>query len=176
MAKRLIPFGWLPGHWGLVGKTRERAQAEYDLEGKELDLKLAEIDYYDDSDRYTLATLKIALKYKDIQEWEYRKGIATLNEEAWFEFIGGTIDRDMDGNEFFNLDYDWNEIFIAEKRELGFDGNSDDEVVDNWLFMVFMFMMNNYNGANEDDESYTFITEMNTTRSRDIGGNKKIYS
>ena len=106
--KKKIPFEWWPGHWGLSGTTRELAKAEYELEGKELELKLAEIKYtVDDPDRLTLMQLKIGLKYKDIQEWEYRKGIASLNEEPWFEFLGGKVEKDIDNNEFFDLNYDF---------------------------------------------------------------------
>lgn len=39
-----IKFGWLPGHWGLKGKTREIAKAEYELEGYELKKRLLEIN------------------------------------------------------------------------------------------------------------------------------------
>jgi hypothetical protein len=46
-----LPFGWMPGHWGLKGKTRLRAQAEYELSGMELDLRLAEIDHADDVEK-----------------------------------------------------------------------------------------------------------------------------
>lgn len=31
--KKLIPFGMLPGHWGLKGETRELARADYLLDG-----------------------------------------------------------------------------------------------------------------------------------------------
>ena len=43
MSKPVIPFGWLPGHWGLKGKTKERARAEYELEGYDLEIALAVI-------------------------------------------------------------------------------------------------------------------------------------
>jgi len=42
---RLIPFSWLPAAWGMKGKTRERAQAEYELEGPELERALINLDY-----------------------------------------------------------------------------------------------------------------------------------
>lgn len=42
--KRLLPFGWLPGHWGLSGSMRELAKAEYELEGEELDRRKLEIN------------------------------------------------------------------------------------------------------------------------------------
>ncbi len=41
---KLLPFGTLPGHWGLVGKTRDVAKAEYELTGYDLEQKLLEIN------------------------------------------------------------------------------------------------------------------------------------
>ena len=38
-----IPFGWLPASWGLKGKSRELAEAEYYLSGYELDIAKARI-------------------------------------------------------------------------------------------------------------------------------------
>jgi hypothetical protein len=38
-----LPFGTLPGHWGLAGKTREIAKAEYELEGYDLEVRLHDL-------------------------------------------------------------------------------------------------------------------------------------
>lgn len=70
MNKPLIPFGWLPGHWGLSGKTRDRAQAEYELNGLELDLRLAEIDH-DDPKAQKLAKLDVQLKHGVISMYDH---------------------------------------------------------------------------------------------------------
>jgi hypothetical protein len=60
MKKPLIPFGWMPGHWGLKGTTREIAKAEYELTGIDLELALAEIRIPDaiDREREKLAILR----------------------------------------------------------------------------------------------------------------------
>lgn len=50
MTKPIIPFGWMPGHWGLRGTTREIAKAEYELSGMELEMRLAEIRISDDKE------------------------------------------------------------------------------------------------------------------------------
>jgi hypothetical protein len=47
MTKPRIPFGWLPSHWGLKGKTRAVAEAEYNLTGLDLDLRLIELNESD---------------------------------------------------------------------------------------------------------------------------------
>lgn len=65
MSKRTIPFNWLPAAWGLKGKTREIAQAEYELEGFELKKRLLDISKDD------LAPIKYAQKLIDL-EFEYK--------------------------------------------------------------------------------------------------------
>jgi hypothetical protein len=70
MSKNKIPFGWMPGHWGLKGKTRLRAQAEYELSGMELDMRLVEIDH-EDPVQLEIARLDVKLKHKQIDLYEY---------------------------------------------------------------------------------------------------------
>lgn len=70
MSKNKIPFGWLPGHWGLKGKTRDIARAEYELSGLDLDMRLAEI-HHDDPKAQKLAQLDARLKHKAIDLYDY---------------------------------------------------------------------------------------------------------
>lgn len=75
MAK--LPFWVFPGSWGLVGKTRKIAEAEYYYTGYELELELAKINnnHPDDLRR---ALLDIDKKYKKIDEYDYDQAIASL--------------------------------------------------------------------------------------------------
>ena len=74
-----LPFGALPGHGGLAGKTREIAKAEYELTGALLDLKLLEINHYDyDKDTYRKKTWDIELKYGQITEATYHRYLTEL--------------------------------------------------------------------------------------------------
>jgi hypothetical protein len=68
--KKLIPFGWLPASWGLSGKTRQIAEAEYMYSGIELEKKLAAIEHSDPTD-YLLAVLKIDLQANQIDQYCY---------------------------------------------------------------------------------------------------------
>lgn len=43
--KPLIPFSWTPASWGLNGKSRRIAQAEYELTGAELEQELVRIEH-----------------------------------------------------------------------------------------------------------------------------------
>ncbi len=61
---KLIPFWIWPGSWGLKGKTREIAEAEYYYSGEALDRKLAEIEYGHDELELKKQNLLIDVKYK----------------------------------------------------------------------------------------------------------------
>jgi hypothetical protein len=60
MAK--LPFRMMPGSWGLRGKTRAVAEAEYLYEGDELTAKLAEIEADGDPVQSELNVLAAQLK------------------------------------------------------------------------------------------------------------------
>lgn len=66
-----IPFKWLPASWGLKGKTRKIAEAEYYYSGRELELKLAEIDLEFDNDALELKKLDIEFTHGKLTEYEY---------------------------------------------------------------------------------------------------------
>jgi hypothetical protein len=66
-----IPFGWMPGHWGLKGKTREIARAEYYLKGYEREAKIVEIENSDDEEIKSLKLLKVKKKHNKIDDFEY---------------------------------------------------------------------------------------------------------
>lgn len=74
-----LPFGWLPGHWGLKGKTRDVARAEYELpEGYERDRKIAEITHGDDEPVFKKQVLKLKKKHNKIEEYDYEVEQAKL--------------------------------------------------------------------------------------------------
>lgn len=71
MAKgRLIPFGMLPASWGLKGKSRQLAEAEYYLSGYELDVEKARIEHGGESPEFTKAVIEIDHRYGRISEYE----------------------------------------------------------------------------------------------------------
>lgn len=77
-----LPFGILPGHWGLAGKTREVAKAEYELEGYELEERLLEIREDEMSeDDYDLKLLALKLKHGKVTRSEYERGLVDLIED-----------------------------------------------------------------------------------------------
>jgi hypothetical protein len=78
--KKLLPFSWLPASWGLTGKSRQRAEAEYYYNGEDLERQLCQIEYNSDdqADDLRRAELKIDLEYSKISQEEYDEKIAVL--------------------------------------------------------------------------------------------------
>lgn len=72
-----IPFKFLPSSWGLKGKTRDRAEAEYYLEGYELEQRLIDIEVKDPKQRL-LQKLEVDFKYHHIDEYQYDLSYAEL--------------------------------------------------------------------------------------------------
>lgn len=74
----MIPFGILPGHWGLKGKTREIAKAEYELSGYDLEVRLCQLNH-EDQNEYKLHKAAIDHKYNKISDYEYALAAAIVN-------------------------------------------------------------------------------------------------
>lgn len=71
-----LPFGYMPGHWGLKGKTKEIAKAEYELTGYDLERKLLDINV----ERYSEEEIKrkildLDLKHEKITKAEYNRSL-----------------------------------------------------------------------------------------------------
>lgn len=68
----------MPGSWGLKGKTRDIAQAEYELEGYEKDRRILEIN----KDNYTVKEYKTKAIELDYRYKKYSSDIAYLRDLA----------------------------------------------------------------------------------------------
>lgn len=110
MAKKLLPFRMSPSSWGKKGKDRELAEANYNLEGEELQFELN----------------KIESKYDRID--------ADKLGEPYVNVIKMGIDPDNVVQGYFELD--WNDAFVAMLQEKGMTGTSDEDVVNKWFNAV----------------------------------------
>lgn len=75
--KKKIPFSFWPASWGLRGRARARAEAEYYFEGAELEYKLAEIEWDTEFDRES-QKLRLDLKYRKITEIQHEEQLIDL--------------------------------------------------------------------------------------------------
>lgn len=74
-----LPYGCLPGHWGLAGKTREIAKAEYELTGYDLEKRLLEIRADElETLEYKKKLIELNRKYGVFTDRDYKVALAKL--------------------------------------------------------------------------------------------------
>lgn len=101
-----LKFGMLPGHWGLKGKTREIAKAEYELSGTQLKKRLLEIRKDDfDEDTYRTKMWDIELEAGEINESEYNRLLTTLIKDSTQKEIA-TAELDFREGKVTQLEYE----------------------------------------------------------------------
>lgn len=100
-----LPFGILPGHWGLAGKTREIAKAEYELKGYELKLRLLEIKKDEMSlDKFELDKIELDFNHDKISEKEYHRKLAeTIKDDKQKELA--LLELDYREGKFSETEY-----------------------------------------------------------------------
>ena len=59
------------------------------------------------------------------------KEIATANREPWVQVLDTHVNKDNIRNGFFELD--WNEYFVLNLKEAGYQGDSEELIVDKWF-------------------------------------------
>ena len=128
--KKKIPFWLLPASWGLTGKSRAIAEAEYYYEGDALEEKLLEINTPDPNE---LAVAKLAhqLKKEKITQAQHDKEVAKIRKEPWVNVVKMGINPTNVSAGFFELD--WNDEFVIMLQENGYTGTSDEEIVNKWF-------------------------------------------
>jgi len=131
--KRILPFGWAPAHWGITGKLREVAQAEYELSGEDLERRKIEINIGDRTDsEVEIAGVKLNYKYHKIDKVEQEKQIATIIGEPWV--IIKTLETDPENPRYGGVELDWNDAFVQNLEKNGYGPNPvQDDTVNEWF-------------------------------------------
>jgi hypothetical protein len=130
MAKNKVPFWMLPASWGLTGKTKIRAKAEYELEGIALEKELARIDLVDNLDK-EISDIEVEFKHGNITEQARNKAVAELKDEPWVEVKHMEVNPEDVKQGYMELD--WNDQFVAMLQTQGYTGDSDESVVNKWF-------------------------------------------
>lgn len=131
--KRLLRFGWAPAHWGLAGKTRELAKAEYELGGEDLERRRVEINIAERSEKeMQVALLDIDKKYGKVTESEYDKKRAGVLDEPFVRVA--KLETDPSDPAYGGIIFDYNKAFVLYLEEHGYGPNpDDDETVNQWF-------------------------------------------
>ena len=131
MAKKSkLPFSMMPASWGLSGKTRAIAEAEYYYEGEELEEILAQINAETDSDK-ELAKLEVQLKNEKIGQYEFDKKVAEIKKEPYVNVVN--IDVNPENAQAGYMELDWNDHFVKFLHDNGYTGKSDEDVANKWF-------------------------------------------
>ena len=128
--KTKIPFGMIPASWGLKGKSRAIAEAEYYYQGEDLEKVLATLDMDLDSDK-EVAELEIDLKNEKIGKVEFEKKVAAIKGTPWVNVLELGVDPSNAKAGFIELD--WNDHFVKMLHDNGYSGASDEDVVNKWF-------------------------------------------
>jgi hypothetical protein len=86
------------------------------------------------------------------------KEIATANKEPWVAVLDTHVNKDNVRNGFFELD--WNEYFVLQLRSNGYQGDSDEAIVDQW-FQDLCRNIGNDTGVNMDRRGSGYVNVNN---------------
>jgi len=98
------------------------------------------------------------------------KELADKNKEPYITVLSMEIDPDNHSDGAFELD--WNDIFVARLMKAGYQGKTDNDIVDNWFQSVCRnVVMENFEQEQADPE----IRQAQTNR-RDLGNGRSEIS
>ena len=98
------------------------------------------------------------------------KELADKNKEPYITVLSMEIDPDNPSDGAFELD--WNDIFVARLMKAGYQGKTDNDIVDNWFQSVCRnVVMENFEQEQADPE----IRQAQTNK-RDLGNGRSEIS
>ncbi len=113
--KRLIPFALLPAAWGLTGKSRKIAEAEYYYDGYDLEVELALINHGDSVD-YNKTLIDVDLKHNKIDQLEADRRLVKLKYPAdSVELEVALLEVNLKHNMISQIDFDKKRAELLEE-------------------------------------------------------------
>ena len=98
------------------------------------------------------------------------KELATKNNEPYVSVLSMEIDKDNPSDGAFELD--WNDIFVARLMKAGYQGKTDNDIVDNWFQSVCRnVVMENFENEQADPE----LRKQHESK-RDLGNGRSDHS
>ena len=153
-----IPFSWLPASWGLRGKSRELAEAEYYLSGYELDIAKARIGHGLESPEFTKSVLNIDLAYGKISAYDHDIRLAEINNADEVALSLAKLDVDLKHNRISAQEHERKTADIKNEPYMAMPKISWDPVDPSKTFFeldyndafVASLRANSYQGTDED--------------------------
>ena len=131
--KRWIPFSWRNLVAGLEGDSRDLAEAEYYWEGEDLEKIKINMANTTQAEK-DLGLLDIEFKANRMSEFQYTKQKANILKKPWVNVLSVGFEEGKVQDGYFELD--WNEWFIEILEKGDFRGNTEEDLVNDWLQTV----------------------------------------
>jgi hypothetical protein len=101
----------------------------------EFDLQMTQLKFPEGSRDLELAYLDLDLKHARVTEMGYQKDRATLLDEPWVGILESGFDPDKGvSGLYFTLD--WNPQWIAKLAANGYNGQTEQQIIDMWFAEV----------------------------------------
>jgi hypothetical protein len=137
--------------YSLEGETLERRLVEIDHTEETTEKKIAllhldrkyekitkeDYDYqlmelkFEGNDR-SLARLELDKKYGKISSNAYEKAVYSLKGEPWVGIVGSEFDK-KNGPNGLSIEMDWNDAFVQMLKQTGYNGETDEIIVEQWF-------------------------------------------
>jgi hypothetical protein len=78
-----------------------------------------------------LKKLKQLFASKEVKQAISEKDQATARGEAYVRVLNVNIDKQNPGDGYFELE--WNQLFIKELLQAGYQGSTEEEIIDQWF-------------------------------------------
>ncbi len=101
---------------------------------EEYDYQLVELKYKDsihDTD-LPFARFELDKKYGKLTEKEFDKAVYSLGNRPWVDIIHSKY-NDNEKSDGFEFEFDWNAKFIEVLRSEGYNGATEEEIVEQWF-------------------------------------------
>ena len=96
------------------------------------------------------------------------KDIATDKKEPWVNVLQVELDPENPGNGSFELD--WNDYFVAKLVKSGYQGKTDEDIVDNWFQDICRHVVL------ETYQQYDANNAGDRVSKKDLGGGRTEYN
>jgi hypothetical protein len=107
-------------------------------------------------------------KPKQRKSKKSEKDIATDKKEPWVNVLQVELDPENPGNGSFELD--WNDYFVAKLVKSGYQGKTDEDIVDNWFQDVCRHVVL------ETYQQYDANNAGDRVNKKDLGGGRTEYN
>lgn len=112
-------------------KNLFKTRAQKEAEAHELAEAQAKVEAEKALKRAEAKAKKEAKQAEELAKKNDPKALATAAGEPWVNVLGIEVDPENPGAGAFELD--WNDIFVARLIKSGYQGKTDQDIVDNWF-------------------------------------------